>query len=780
MTRVTKLRTVSLLLGLLTLGLGLIMVPRLAWAIEYEVFIDVDTEEELYDLWVTEQISEDTFNTLVELRRRGLDLNKADREQLYSLPNLDYEEVDAILAYRAEAGTIHAPADLVAAGVLSRETLGSILAYVRAYDERPKLSATSGWIRYQTGWSQMDRTVPPMAVQARITTLRQMTIGVAGVLTRQRVGNPVWDPNREAMIADPMQARLQVPKVYVQWDTSEWGIIAGSYRIGFGQRLVFDNSSSNTPNGFFPDDAVFVPQRLGAGCREAQGEQDESPCAGDKGHTYVTRDYRWRDSLRGVAIGAKHLSLPVGWLQIYGFGSWQSRQVYQYQLYDRRACENPLDNADPACSAPDTYVTPEDPLDRTESHKFQVLPNMYDEILGGGNFTWFHDRRTHVGLTGYGATVQWKVEGADLDFQEWAPQPFGGPWGAVGADMAWGRRWSDLTFEVARSFDSMRNLGSTKWSPNGRSNDNPSTGDPEYGGGGWAALLRHTSTIGKNHEIEVSGRYYDTRYANPYAGPIAQPDQFDGNRARDEAGGRIRYGGRIAQRADVRGLVDFWVQPTVGSPKMLAYLRTDVNVNSWFRPGLWLQYRNIDLRRGPPAECKVDDLTPDGSPPPGSTSDTSSSSGNSTDNNNTVDTNGDIDYRYSCLGEVAQLTGRLGFRPLQGKLSITAQYQHEFIDDLQISGRTRQDISTFLIVRASPTKNFRISTRLRYLSVDIADKKRYEESIWAYFDFSYVFAKLFLVRTRYDAFGWLDLRDNTLLRIPRVEHRLRLEFEARF
>lgn len=741
MSRVSsKLRIVSLLVGLL----ALILIPRTAWAIEYEVFVDVDSEEELYDLWVTGQISEDTYNTLIELRRSGVDLNTADREQLYSLPNLSYEDVDAILAYRAEAGTIHAPADLAAAGVLSREKLGSILTYVRAFDERRKLAATTGWIRYQAAWSQMDRTVPPMALQARVTTLRQLTVGVAGVLTRQRIGNPVWDPNRDALIADPMQARVQVPKYFVQWDTSDWGVIVGSYRIGFAQKLVFDNTPRYTPNGFVFDDAVLPNRDLGSGCRESQGELAESPCTGTAGDTYVTRDFRWRDGLRGIAIGAKHLAMPVGWLQLYGFGSWQSRQIYQYQIYDHRACDDPR-SADDTCSAPDTYVTPDDLLDPAASHKYQVLPNMYDEILGGTNLTWFHDRRTHVGLTGYGATAIWKVEGAELDFQEWAPQPFGGAWGAVGADMAWGRRWSDLTFEVARSFDSMKVV----------------TKDDDYGGGGWAALLRHTSTIGKNHEIEVSGRYYDTKYANPYAGPIAQSDQFDGNRARDEAGGRIRYGGRIAKRADVRALADVWVQPSEGSPKLLTYLRTDVDVNSWFRPGLWLQYRNVDLRPNSAVGCIADSSTP------------------GDDSGNVVNPDGTIDYRYGCLAQVGQLTGRLGFRPLKGKLSITAQYQHEFIDDLGVD-RLRQDVSTFVIVRANPFKTFRIAARVRYLSEDIEDSERYEESIWGYFDLSYVFAKLFLVRGRYDAFGWLDQRNSTLSRIPRVEHRLRLELEVKF
>ena len=313
----------------LTAGLLAVAWPRAAQAIEYEVFIDVDTYDELNELWVNGMISEDTFNTLVELQRRGVDLNRANREQLYSLPNLTYDDVDRILGYRTEAGVIHSPADLVAAGVLSREKLGSILMFIQTQDDR-RLSATHGWFNYQTAWSQQDSTVPPMTLQARVTTLRQLTFGFAGLVTRQRPGDPIWDPNRDALMAEQMRVRVNAPKYYVQWDTERWGVIAGSYRIGFGQRLTFDNTDRYTPNGFFLDDAVFRYNDLGVACRESQGELPTSPCAGETGDIYVTKDFRWRDSLRGVAIGAKHLSLPVGWLQLYGFGAWQSRQIYQY------------------------------------------------------------------------------------------------------------------------------------------------------------------------------------------------------------------------------------------------------------------------------------------------------------------------------------------------------------------------------------------------------------------------------------------------------------------
>ena len=807
-------------LALLLLAV-LALLPTRAWAIEYEIFIDIDDEQDLYDLYDTRQISEDTLNTLVELRRRGVDLNEATREQLYSLPNLTYNDVDAILAYREEVGSIYAPGDLAAAGVISREKLASILTFIQAHDKRARLTATHGWIRYQTAWSQEDRTVPPMSLQARVTTLRKLTIGFAGLVTRQRPGNPIWDPNREALMAPEMAPRVSVPKYYVQWDSDRFGVIAGSYRIGFGQRLTFDNTDRYTPNGFFLDDAVFRPRDLGRLCRESRGELPETPCpqGADDPLIYGTKDFRWRDSLRGVAIGAKHLSLPVGWVQAYGFGSWQSRQIYQYQVRDTDRCEDPLVEDD-SCSAPTVLVLRKDG-DRfapTAAHRTQTLPNMYDEFLGGGNFTWFYDRRTHVGVTGYGASTLWRIEGASLDFQDWSTTPFGGPWGAIGVDMTWGHRWSDLGLELARSFDSMS-----------------SASDEGYGGGGFAGILRHTSTFG-SHELELTARYYDKNYANPYAGPISQADQFDGNRARDELGGRVRYTGRVANRLDLRALADVWLQPTQLSPKILTYVRGDVDVNEWFRPGLWLQYRNVDLRPGRRFKVGCVDL------------------GGNLDEN-PADVDGSQNFRSGCLAEVGQITARMGFRPFKGKLSIIAQYQHELIDDPSLQKkelnalceedpsnpacraqsciddpedpacavkdcdndpgteapscknacaedptnplcqdvceldpdnpacddpRLRQDAAATLIVRGQPLPGFRITGRARYLFEDIANNGYYEQSLWTYVALSYVIKRLFLIRLRYDTVLWLDERQSTGNRVPNPEHRLRLELEARF
>ena len=56
-------------------------------------------------------------------------------------------------------------------------------------------------------------------------------------------------------------------------------------------------------------------------------------------------------------------------------------------------------------------------------------------------------------------------------------------------------------------------------------------------------------------------RFYDINYANPYARPVSSPDELDGQRARDEAGIRIKYTDKMLGDFHFRGFVDFWALP---------------------------------------------------------------------------------------------------------------------------------------------------------------------------------------------------------------------------
>ena len=749
-----------LALGLATLGLSVAW-PRSARAVEYEIYIDVDDEEELNDLRLTDQIGDDTYETLVELLRRGTDLDRASRDDLYALPNLTYDDVDRILAYRAEAGRIGDPANLVVAGVLSQRSLASIAAFLTVPDAQAKGGAAHGFVRYRLTYAAQDPRVPPMALQARVTAAGNLTLGAAALLDPQRLGPVRWDPNRDALLAAPDTPRPRLPKAFAQWDTARWGIIAGSYRIGFGERLTFDNSRRYTPNGFYLDDAIVARYALVRSCRESAGERLDSPCDDD---LRVAPNFQVSPGLRGVAAGAKKLPLPVGWLQAYGFWSLQNIDLYQYRLYDRSSCTDPRSD-DPACNAPPVFVARGEPLAPTSEHIYRTLPNMVDLLTQGANVGWSADERTHVGVTGYASLPRWRTDGVDLDFQPSERYPRGGAFGAVGADFSWGRRWADLSGEVSRSFDSVPT--------------------EQNGGGGFAGILRHTASW-RDQELEVSGRYYDSGYANPYSRPISARDRHEGNQARDEAGVRVRYTARLAERVDLRTFVDFWVRPTTLQPRTRAYARADVDATRWWRPGLWLEYQNNDLTRPRFTQCIDDSVMPGpvlGLP----------------------------DDAITCGGQRVQVTARSRFQPAR-RFAFTLQYRHElqnelFVDDsfsrandfggvldyetfspqdyddlqrLQARNGLRQDVNAFLLLTAQPTDALRLRGRVRWFWEDIANNARFEHSVWTYVEARYQIRRWAIPSIRYDVYTYLDRRDSTAVRNPNPEHWIRFQFESRF
>lgn len=716
--------------------------PCVAHAAQYEVFVDVDDEEELYDLQVAGEISSGTFEILVDQIRRGVDLNTATREQLYALPNLTYEEVDSILTYREEAGRIGNPAALVLAGVISRRKLASIAAFLLVPAPEGSKAGVRGQVRYKTVWTSADDRAPPMLLQARVSMLRHLTVGAAAVLDRNRLENAVWDPNRDALVSAGERTTPRLPKYYAQWDTPKWGVIAGTYNIGFGQRLTFDTTSRYTPNGFVLDDTMYRTTRLTTECRLSTGELSESPCPGGEARTYVTPDYRERVRQRGVAVGAKHISMPVGWMQAYGFFSHQTKPVYWTGVYNADACSDPnlASELFEECSAPPVYEgSAQDPLTPAATLRYASLPNMYNEVLAGGNFSYFLDRRTHVGVTGYGSSVNWLVDGVDLDFQEWQRTPYGGPFGAAGADMSWGRKWADVFAEVAYSFDSI----------------------PNEGGGGPAAIVRQTASW-DTHEIEVSGRYYDQGYRNPYARSIAAADQTDGLRASDEAGGRLKYTGQVGERFQLRTLMDVWQELSTDTTSVRTFARSDVRATPWLTPGLWLDFQSNDVSERGRDRCFS------------SENNTSEGGSEFTSFQDFVE-----GVEIGCTGIRYQIRPRIRVDPHK-RVTAQLQFQYSWVDRNRFEGGFSNDARVVGIVGVNPIDPLRLRLRVTWDKDAISDNEFLQETIWGYLQASYRFETWLQPSLRYDIRGWLDDRESTSLRQPNPEHWVLLQILSRF
>lgn len=699
-----------------------IVLAQKVYGADYGVFIEIETEDDLLDLLKSEEIDEDTYETLVELLANKVDLNNADRDALFVLPNITYEQVDQIIRYREEFGQITDPAVLVVAKIIDERTLSSIMPFITFRDLKKKgLAATHGSFRYRTSVLFGEERVPAMTMTGQVSTLNYLDLGVVGVVTRNKISDVRYDPNRNALSAKPAKVRFEVPKYFIQWEDNRWHAIVGTYRIGFGERLTFDNTGKEKPNGIEEDDTIYYSQDLVSACKESQGELAESPCSGSEMWAYTSPDYRWTDRLRGGAVGIKRLNMGGGWVQAYGFASYQTKGIYQYELYDKGKCSDPQDDKSEACKSPKVYVRGENPLEQSSTFKYQTLPEMFNEFTAGGNFSYFLNSRTHLGVTGYGGDIHFLTRGIYLDFQEWSRTPYGGAFGAVGINGAFGYKRLDISGELARSFDHQ----------------------PE--GGGWAGVVRGVTSIG-GHEVETSLRYYDYRFANPYARPLSEPDEYDGLRARDEGGIRLKYSGSFGGLT-IKGMVDAWTPVSTFIPKLAMRVRTDYSVAKWFIPGLWIEYQDRDLSKSGRGACfEVNDEI-EGEPIP-------------------------------CTGEKVVFGTQLRFLPLRS-LSLFLKYQHKFIDDSGGGGRFsdsfRQDLKVWAGFIYCPIQNLRLRGQVRYMNEDITSNTYLEDSLWWYIEGTYGFRKIMGLTIRYEFFSFLDKRESTINRSPNPVHMIRFE-----
>ena len=740
----------------LGLGLGLvgtIGTTRLARANEYEEFIDVNDQEDLDDLLAAADISQDSYDELLDVLQTGIDLEHANRAQLYSLPNLTYADVDAIIAFRdAQRGSIPDPGVLVTAGVLSQEKLLAISAFLVVAPRKSGFHVR-GILRAETRYTVHDRLAPPVLLRGRLTLSKHLQVGFAATTTRLQVGSASYDPTRAALIADGPSYRVKVPKIFVKYESDQLVAVAGSLRAGFGQRLVFDDSSQYTPNGISGDDQALYLATLDRSCRLSAGELAKSPCAGDAAFDYTTPDFKWRDNMFGLAAGVKHIAAGVGWMQAYLWASVANRRIYQYELVDAAKCADPHADNDPDCQAPVIYQRDgANPLAPSPRFAFVTVPDVFSERLVGGNVAYFADRRNSVGLTAYGAGEVNRVSGIDLGTQEWSRLPLGTEqsgnaaldFGAAGVNFTFGRGWLDIAGEGAFSFDHL-----------------PDGPGPQAGGGGPAGIVRATATK-KHQELEASLRYYSVDYANPFARPIAQADEFDGQRARDEAGGRLRYFGST-KRYTVRALLDLWAPVSSFAadsilgrvqPKLDSYVRADVRTSDQLWVGGWLRYQDKDLRAGGHDQCFeiITETSVTGDPIP-------------------------------CSGRQLTSIVRARYEPTRN-LTITALLEHQLLDDnsgTRFDRKFRQDGAAWAIVHWHAADRIRVRARARYLdeAFNDGDDMYLERSLAGLVDVAFGLRAKDVLRVRVDSKVFLDARSSTAARVPNPELQLWLSYEAR-
>lgn len=546
----------------------------------YEVFIDVRNENDLYDLLLTRQISESSFDALLLLLQSKVDLNSATRDALYAIPNLDFGDVDAILAHREHAGVIRDPGELAAQKILSPRLVGAMLAFVTV--QVRDSDRANGFVRLLSRWSgRYDRLPPASAIQARVSALGRLDAGLVGTVTRNRVGRVRWDPRRDGLSVEPPRTRFELPKAYLQWEDDRHHAVVGTYRIGFSERLTFDVTGQGSPDGALGDLELRRPTGLVLRCRENAGERAQAPC-GELARVRVTPDFAWSSRLTGFAVGLKRVPTRAGWFRGYLWASYQVKRVLQSELALAARCSDARRDDDPRCRPPTVYVRGPSRNEPQSTTSRMTLPRIFGEWLGGLHAAHYWNDRTRVGVTGYGAFPRGLVRGVDLDFQESARTPSGGWFGAIGLSAAYGFARQGFFVEATRSFD--RQFG---------------------GGGGFGAIVRSVTTSAAG-EIEVSARYYGNRFVNPYARPASAPDELDGLRARDEAGLRLRTTVNLAERVELRVFADGWRRLSTATFVGTAYARLDIQPIRSLTLSVWGERRSASRQTSLAARARYD------------------------------------------------------------------------------------------------------------------------------------------------------------------------------
>lgn len=716
----------------------ILLVPLVARAALFEQQLQVDDEDDLYTLEQRGDITSDQLETLLELFRDGVDLNGASRDDLYDLPGLTYADCDAIIAYRTARGRIDDPAELVAAGAITAEQLLEVAPFIRIDAARAKLPV-SGKVRLVSRYTVGDNVAPPALLSASAKLPWNLSAGLMLATSRRQPATPDYDPVMDTLRSAGFGYRVDVPRFYAQWKSGQRRLVVGTFTIGFAERTTLDTTRRQTPRGIYLTNDFTRPMDLVRTCKLSNPDDIlDGGCGADEKNLYITPDFSWREQFRGVAGSVEDVALGTeATLSAYAFLSYQSRRLYQYQLYDRRICDDPADPS-PDCKAPPVYLG-----DTTTRLIYASLPGIFDELAGGGHVTVKPNHRYTLGLTGYGAVPFFGAQPMQLDFQEWSRYPNGGAFGALGVNGQATFGPVNLFIEATRSFDHA--VG---------------------GNGGGFGVEQRTTFSPRGHELEVSLRYYDADFNNPYARPVSAPDAVDGLRARNELGIRARYSGRFGKDWELKTRHDLWVAPydtlkePAGVPNLFSLLR--VNFNGWrvFRPAGWVEMRNRNLGSSQHGGCSSEQV---------------------------ILTEGDP---YLCSGDVYRIAGRLEFRPLQ-RLTLATQAWLTWHDDTRYKESFERDLQLWGEVAWQPADWLQLRLRSRYLNQDLADIAHHETNLWTYLDAALLLPARVRLALRYDLVVWLDERSSTIgrllddgtregARVPNPENRLMVDVRTAF
>ncbi len=538
---------------LLALGALLFVLPGVADARRYSVEIDVNDSDELRELYYEGIIDEDEFDILIRLIENPIDLNQAEKFDVFQLPDIDAGLADRIVEERILNGPYTLLADLVnrvpgidwrmvdrirpftylrlpegTAPALRGEMGFIVFKRFRAASEGdyngnvviepiedntpdyPAKSHTPGELGYDK-W-------PNFGLGVHMDVQGWLDLGLTGV-AQEGLWNVEYDPHSQDIYGSFGTPVFRPYAGYVRLrrplGRSSVEAVVGSYQLNFGEGLVMNTLGGRKRFGF------KVPGKVSI-------ERDS------------TRFREW-DGLFG---GASNLRAPLSGgaeLDLTVFGSLRNHDAFVSHIKSAGGVvyDPTVDNG---LETPRVWV---------EGQKLsnQRLPNVYRVGLIGGNATFRINRRTHLGITGYaGLTDRTIMKGVDDQNQLLLKRrfPVRRSFGTVGVNGRIGFGLLEVSGEYALAL-----------------------GDDV--GQGMIVFVELEPAWGR---FIFTARHYDIKFGSPYAKAQASPSIIAGLRTRGEQGLRFRavvdpmkrFSARVTfdlNRLLTLGIWDFWTKGSV-------------------------------------------------------------------------------------------------------------------------------------------------------------------------------------------------------------------------
>lgn len=252
-----------------------LLVTCSAWAYDYEVDLSrVESEDDLRDLagewdfgaeeYTGGDITDEEYRILKYLFNNPMDLNTANREELYDLPEVTYTLADRIIAYREEYGLLESLEDVKKVPGI-KDIYDQIESFAKVKKKRKK-KEERGWtgesrFKLSNTWGDGER--PYMYERLRLHAYDRVHLGFLG--ERDDILDGYTYSGGDITIKNE-DTEVRFLRKYIYMDEPKWHAIAGDYGVGFGQGLVFNESGRGKAHGIYYNDTTS-DRLLGAAFR---------------------------------------------------------------------------------------------------------------------------------------------------------------------------------------------------------------------------------------------------------------------------------------------------------------------------------------------------------------------------------------------------------------------------------------------------------------------------------------------------------------------------------